>query len=324
MTKSVGCSEPGKTPEKAGAYLMVNTYMVTKVTSFMFLTGMGGNVLAAEFMSQMSGVTLDWMTWAKALVVPGLVLLLITPYICYLLEKPTVTTVDNKAIAQAGLRELGPMSMKEKVLVGVFVLALLGWCLPSVIEQVAGIKVKVDATAVAVGAMVALLLSDVLTWDDMAKNKGGWKTLIWFGGIIGLSSALTKLKFFDWVGKMMQANLSFGDNAAVALWVLIVVSVVVRYIFASATAYIVALIPVLLMLGKVAGINPMILCLQLAAANSFGGALTHYGGPAAPIIFGAGYNETKKWWIVGGVFAVVCVVVMMVLGPVWWKMIGLV
>ena len=317
-------SEPGKTPEKAGAYLAVNTYMVTKVTSFMFLTGMGGNALAAAFMGDIAGVRLDWMTWAKGLVAPGLLLLLITPYLVYLLEKPTVKHVDNKKIAAEGLAALGPITTKEKLLLTIFVLALCGWALPSLLQQLLGVKIKIDETAVAVGAMAGLLLTGVLTWDDLLKSKGGWNTLVWFGGIIGLSSALTKLKFFEWLGKVMQANINFGDNATIALWILVFVSVIVRYLFASGSAYIAALIPVLLMLGKVAGVNPVAMCLALAAANSYGGALTHYGGAAAPVIFGAGYNTTQKWWLVGGVFAAVCYVVLMTAGMAWWKMVGLI
>jgi hypothetical protein len=33
-------------------------------------------------------------------------------------------------------------------------------------------------------------LLKIVTWDDVIKNKGGWNTLIWYGGIIGLSSLL--------------------------------------------------------------------------------------------------------------------------------------
>ncbi len=317
-------SEPGKTPEKAGAYLALNTYMATKVTSFMFLTAMAGNALGAAFMTDIVGVTLDWMTWTKGLFVPGLLLLAVTPYFVYVLEKPEIKHVDNKKIASEGLAELGPMKAKEKILLAIFVLALCGWAVPSLLDQLLGIKIKINETAVAVGAMAALLLTNTLTWDDMLKNKGAWNSLTWFGGIIGLSGALSKLKFFEWLGKVMQANINFGDNAMIALWILVFVSVIVRYLFASGSAFIAALMPVLLMLGKVANVDPMSMCLALAASNSYGGCLTHYGGAAAPIIFGAGYNTTKKWWIVGGLFGLLCYLVMMTVGVAWWKMIGLI
>lgn len=323
VAKALG-SEPGETAKKAGSYLMSNTYMVTKVTSFMFATAMAPNLLAADFMNKILGVTLDWGTWAMAMIVPGLIMLIIVPAIGYYMDKPTLTTIDNKKIAAEGLAELGEMKGSEKILVGIFIMALLGWAMPSILSQGFGIKFALDATAVAIVAMVLCFILGVIDWEDMLASKGAWNTYIWFGGIIGMSSALSKMKFFDWLAKVMGQNIDFGNNALMALILVGFLSVAVRYLFASGSAYVVAMLPVFLTVGKVAGVDPMALALVLAATNAYGGALTHYGGAAAPIIFGAGYNEVKTWWIVGGVVAIVCFVLTVTVGYAWWGMIGLV
>ena len=257
------------------------------------------------------------------MVIPGLVLLAIMPYLVYKMVTPEMKELDNKAIAAEGLAKLGPMKQSEKSLIIVFILALLGWSMPAVLEQGFGIKVALNSTAVAIAAMALVFLLGVMPWSEMEKAKGGWNTLIWFGGVIGLSGVLSKAKFFEWLAKVMQANLHFGDNTTLSLWIIIFVSVIIRYLFASGSAYIVAMLPVFITVGKVAGIQPMTLALALAASNSYGGALTQYGGAAAPIIFGAGYNDTKRWWITGGVVAIVCYLVMMTIGLAWWKIVGL-
>ena len=322
-------SQPGDTAKKVGSYLMVNTYMVTKVTSFMFVTAMAPNALAGDYMKKIMDVSLDWMFWAKALVVPGFLLLLIIPLVVYLMDPPELKKVDNKKIAEDGLRELGPMSTKEKFLVSLFVLALLGWMMPSVLKEFFGItrfmgvKIAMDATSVAVGIMALTFITGVMSWEELLKNKSGWSTLIWFGGIVGLSDVLTKMKFFTWLAVVMKSYMNFGDNATLALWVIVFASVAVRYLFASGTAYVAAMLPVFLTVGMAAGANPMALALALAASNSYGGALTHYGGAAAPIIFGAGYNTTKSWWTIGGVVAIISFVFMMTIGVGWWKLLGL-
>lgn len=321
-------SEPGPTARRVGSFLMVNTYMVTKVTSFMFLTAMAPNGLAGTYMKNILKVDLDWMFWFKGLFVPGFLLLLIIPLVVYFMSKPELKKVDNKKISSEGLKELGPMSMREKFLVVLFVLALLGWMMPSVLKEFFGIttmfgtKIAIDPTSVAVVIMAATFLSGVLSWDDMLKNKGGWGTLIWFGGIIGLSDVLTKLKFFEWLAKSMESYMNFGDHETLALWVIVFASVAVRYLFASGSAYVAAMLPVFLTVGIAAGAHPVALAFALAASNSYGGALTHYGGAAAPIIFGAGYNDTKSWWIIGGVVALICYLFMMTVGVAWWKLIG--
>ncbi|MBP7248830.1 MAG: DASS family sodium-coupled anion symporter, partial [Negativicutes bacterium] len=245
-------SQPGDTAKKVGSYLMVNTYMVTKVTSFMFVTAMAPNALAGDYMKKIMDVSLDWMFWAKALVVPGFLLLLIIPLVVYLMDPPELKKVDNKKIAEDGLRELGPMSTKEKFLVALFILALLGWMMPSVLKEFFGItkfmgvKIAMNATSVAVGIMALTFITGVMSWDELLKNKSGWSTLIWFGGIVGLSDVLTKMKFFSWLAVVMKSYMNFGDNATLALWVIVFASVAVRYLFASGTAYVAAMLPVFL------------------------------------------------------------------------------
>ena len=245
------------------------------------------------------------------------------------MDPPELKKVDNKKIAEDGLRELGPMSTKEKFLVALFILALLGWIMHSVLKEFfgmtkfMGVKIAMNATSVAVGIMALTFITGVMSWDELLKNKSGWSTLIWFGGIVGLSDVLTKMKFFSWLAVVMKSYMNFGDNATLALWVIVFASVAVRYLFASGTAYVAAMLPVFLTVGMAAGANPMALALALAASNSYGGALTHYGGAAAPIIFGAGYNTTKSWWTIGGVVGIISFVFMMTIGVGWWKLLGL-
>ncbi len=323
VAKTLG-SEPGETADKAGAYLLSNVYMVTKVTSFIFLTAMAPNLLAAEYMSKILGVNFTWATWAAAMIVPGVAILAFTPLLGYFIYRPTLKKINNTEIAYKGLAEMGPMKFTEKALLVIFIGALLGWAVPSIALSLFGFKIVLDATSVALVAMVACFLTGVLTWPDMLASKGAWNTLLWFGGIIGMSSALSKAKFFEWLAKFMQANIHFGDNPMVALLVVGVLSIAVRYLFASGTAYIVAMLPVFLTVGKVAGIDPMSLALVLAATNSYGGATTHYGGAAGPIVFGEGYNDVKRWWINGGILAVLAFIVTITIGIAWWKMIGLI
>jgi len=155
-------------------------------------------------------------------------------------------------------------------------------------------QLHIDASTVALCVMAAALVINVVSWDDVLKNKGGWNTLIWYGGIIGLSSTLTKAGFFAWLADTLQANLNFGDHNTLALLAILFLSVAIRYLFASGGAYVAAMVPVFATVGAVAGANPMLLALGLLFSNAYGGAMTHYGGAAAPIIFGAGYNDTKS------------------------------
>ncbi|WP_145494678.1 anion permease [Yersinia massiliensis] len=323
VVKALG-SEPGETAKKAGSYLMSNIYFVMKVSSFIFITAMAPNLLVAEFANSILDVHLDWGVWALAMIVPGVLLLLIVPAVGYWLDKPEITKVDNERIASEGLKELGRMTRKEKILVGIFITALLGWALPSILSQVFGITFKIEATAIAIVAMILCVLSGVIKWDDFLNTKGAWNTLLWFGGIIGLASALNKAKVFDWLAELIQDKIDFGHYPFIVLTVIGFVSIAIRYFFASASSFTIAMLPVFFTVGKVAGADPMALALLLATTNSYGGSLTHYGGGAAPIIFGAGYSDVKQWWISGAVIAMVCFIITITIGYAWWSFIGLV
>ena len=314
IAEAVG-SYPGETAKKAGAYLLQNGYFATKVTSFLFATAMAPNYLALDFITKLTGVSLNWAQWAAAMFVPGFIMLMLIPLIGYMYERPSVKDIDNKKIAADGLAELGPMKASEKGLIVIALLAITGWILPT-------FGIKIDATAVAIVAMIATFVCGIISWDDLLKTKAAWNTLIWFGGILGLSSALTKGKFFEWLAKFLEAHMNFGLDPFMMLILISIISVVVRYFFASGTAYISAMLPVFLIVGINAGIDPTLLAFIMIGTNAYGGSVTHYGAAPGPIIFSAGYNNVKDWWTVGLISAVVCLVLNYVIGIPWWKIAG--
>ena len=314
IAEAVG-SYPGETAKKAGAYLLQNGYFATKVTSFLFATAMAPNYLALDFITKLTGVSLNWAQWAAAMFVPGFIMLMLIPLIGYMYERPSVKDIDNKKIAADGLAELGPMKASEKGLIVIALLAITGWILPT-------FDIKIDATAVAIVAMIATFVCGIISWDDLLKTKAAWNTLIWFGGILGLSSALTKGKFFEWLAKYLEAHMNFGLDPFMLLILISIISVVVRYFFASGTAYISAMLPVFLIVGINAGIDPTLLAFIMIGTNAYGGSVTHYGAAPGPIIFSAGYNNVKDWWTVGLISAVVCLVLNYVIGIPWWKITG--
>lgn len=303
-------STPNESPCKAGRYLMVNVYMVTKTTSYMFLTGFAGNALALQLISDIFHIQISWVGWALAGVPVGLLMLAVIPWIGYKITRPELKKLDNVQIATAGLNELGPISGKEKGLIVVFISALLGW----IFSRYLGF----NESSVAVIAMVGALVFNIICWNDVLQNRGGWNTLIWYGGIIGLSATLSKEGFFKWLAAFMSDHLDFLDGGNSTIMMIVFLSIVVRYLFASGGAYVAAMVPVFATVGLVTGTAPVLLALAILFSNSYGGCITHYGGAAGPIIFAAGYNDIKSWWIVGTIVALLTFIVHMVVGIPWW------
>lgn len=310
-------SEPGATGRKFGSFLTLMLYQVSLSTGLVFLTGMAPNVLVANFAQKILGTDLSWWTWAKAAAVPGMIALFLAPIIVYKLYPPELKAIPNaKEIASKGLQEMGPMTIKEKILAVLFVLAILAWSTSSI--------TKFDATAIAIAFVSACLLFGIVRWESVLAEKGAWNTLIWYGGIIGLADGLAKAGFFSWMAKAIEKSVSLSGYSDFAiLGTLLVISLVVRYLFASTAAYVTSFIPVLYTIGLVAKAPLMPLALLIAFSSGFGSLLTHYGGALGPVLFGTGYVEQKTWWKVGTVVVIMNCLVYMFIGLPYWKLLGL-
>lgn len=305
-------SEPDKSPRRVGHYLLLNTYMVVKTTGYITLTGMAPNAVALELMTPILHIEVNWTQWFIAACVPGFIALLLMPFVVYVLYKPELKEVDNKEIARKGLEEMGPMKTKEKVLAVLFISAILGWIFSGVLH--------ISEFTVAIAAMALIILTSVLSWDDILKNKGGWTTLTWYGGLLGIAATLRQANFFEWLSATMSTLIPANENSPLMITVFILIlSVAVRYLFASGAAYVASMVPVFSAVGIAAGADPLFLALGLLFSNSYGSMVTHYGSAPAAVIYGLGYHDLKSFWIAGGVCAVITLLIHVTIGFGWWS-----
>lgn len=312
------------TQNRIAKYLSLVNYHSNPITSAMFITATAPNPLVVDLISKATGaeISLSWTTWAVAMFLPGLLCILLMPLVIFWLTKPELTqTPDAKQFAHDNLAKLGKLKKDEKIMLAVFGLMLLLWAnIPAVLL---GDVFKVDATAVAFLGLSALLLTGVLTWEDVLKEKSAWDTILWFGALVMMATFLNKLGLIAWfsdVIKTMIANAGVGWVGAMAILTLIYVYA--HYFFASTTAHITAMLAAFYTVGISLGAPPMLFALILAASSSLMMTLTHYATGTAPVIFGSGYSTLGEWWKVGFVMSVVNLVVWIGVGLVWWKILG--
>ncbi len=309
-------SEPGPTARRIGSYLALLTYAATSTTSYAFLTAFAPNLLLVKLAGDILGTPLEWMTWCKAALVPSLIMLLLTPWLLYKLYPPELKTLDNKKVAKDGLDQMGPMKASEKKLVFFFILAILGWMF--------GSALKLNATAIAIAVVALCLVCRVVTWAQIASDKGAWTTLAWYGGIIGLANSLAKAGFFKWLADFFKSQIDLSAYSSVTVIViLLLLSIVVRYLFASGGAYTLSMIPVFFTIGLAAKVPFTPLILVMACSLSYASLLTHYGSAPGPVIFGAGYVDQKTWWSIGTILMFVHLFVNTVIAFPYWMFLGL-
>ncbi|GIT67934.1 MAG: hypothetical protein Ct9H300mP25_14060 [Acidobacteriota bacterium] len=79
---SLGSDSAQGTQGRIAGFLTFTAYQSVVVTSAMFLTAMAANPLAAELAGQ-QGIEITWVRWAVAASVPGLLSLLVVPFLIY-------------------------------------------------------------------------------------------------------------------------------------------------------------------------------------------------------------------------------------------------
>ena len=308
-------SEPGPTAKRIGSFLILIGFHATYIGSAMFLTGMAANPLIADFAMKIAHVELTWVRWALAASVPGLISLLIVPYVLYKLNPPEIrNTEEARKMAIGELSRMGPMSRNERWLVAILILVMAGW----ITSKWHGIS----NTFVALTGLCLILLAKVISWDDLLAESRAWDALIWFAPLLMMADALQEFG----VIKILSTSAFRGMHGLpwlFAVGLLALIYLYIHYGFASMTAHVTALYPAFLTAAVATGAPPLMAALPLAFFSNLNAGITHYGTGSAPVYFGAGYVSQGDWWRLGFIVSLINIVVWLGIGPLWWKLIGM-
>lgn len=309
----------GSTPEKhtqrwIGSFLILTAYYCSLISSALFVTAMAANPLIVGIL-QDSGVNVGWTQWFLAASLPAFLSILIIPLLVYVLYPPKIKeTPDARKIALRHLEEMGPMSLYEKVTLGIFILLILLWIFG---EQFFGI----ESTTVALIGVSLLILTNILNWNDIKQEHEAWDALIWFSTLLMMATFLNEFGLIKWIAGHIQSML--GDLTWHYAWpLLVLIYFYSHYLFASNTAHVTSIFGAFFSVGLALGTPPYLMGFSLAFISSLFACLTHYGTGSAPILFGSEYVDLKTWWRMGALVSVVFLLIWVGIGSLWWKFLG--
>src|SRR5512134_2485471 len=299
---------------RIGGYLMWTAIAVTCVTSSMFITALAPNLLAIELINKTAKVTFSWTEWFVAFAPVGLVLLLAVPLLTYVLYPPTVKSGNEVPAWAAGeLKQMGGLTKREIGLAALVLLALALWIFGGSF---------INATTVAIGVIALMVIGRVVTWDDILANKAAWNTLVWFGTLVALADGLARVGFVKWFAETVGAQMT-GVSPTAAMLALVAVFFFTHYLFASITAHVTAMLPVMLAVGLGIPEMPMeTFALLLALTLGIMGILTPYATGPSPVYYGSGYIPSKDYWRLGLIFGVIFFAALLLIGLPWLAIIG--
>ncbi len=308
-------SRPGPSARRLGAFLMTTVYQCNVVVCAMFLTGQASNPIIAKFAKEVTGIEITYARWVTAAIVPALVSLFLVPLLIYRVFPPEVKhTPAASEFASQELKRMGRTKWSEWVMLAVFALVAVLWMTP----KFNGLHY---ATVALVGISV-LLLSGVLSWEDLINERSAWSVFIWYGGLIRMAEALGQTGITKRFAES-AAQLTLGWKWWLALAVLLLIYFYAHYGFASITAHATAMYTPFLIVILASGAPPYLAVLSLAYFSNLGASLTHYGTTPAPIYFGAGYTTQRTWWLIGLITSFTTIAIWSLIGFMWWKVLGL-
>jgi DASS family divalent anion:Na+ symporter len=217
-------------------------------------------------------------------------------------------------MGHAKLNELGPMKRSEWILLGVFFLLLTLW--------IFGRQFGMHSATAALTGLAVLVLTGVLTWEDVLNEKGAWNTLVWFAALVMMAAFLGKLGLIAWFSASVESMIS-GTDWMSAFLVLSLVYFYSHYFLASNTAHITSMYAPFLAVAIAVGTPPMLAALVLAFFSNLFSSMTHYGTGPAPVFFGTNYVDMGTWWKIGFILSLVNIAVWLGIGGAWWKLLGL-
>ena len=214
--------------------------------------------------------------------------------------------------AGAQIKAMGPMSVDEKILAAVFVSVCGLW--------MTGSWHKIDVTVTALVGCAALLITGVLSWEDVRSERTAWDMFVWYGGLLTLGEMLNRTgvpaAFTTWIGSSLTGIPWFG-----VLLVTLVIYFYTHYAFATVTVHVMAMFAPYVSLVIGLGAPPKLAVYAFACLAALPAGLTHYGTTTAPMFIN-GYVSVKDWWRVGLICSFVNLAVWLTVGFGWWKLLG--
>lgn len=307
-------SLPGETAGKLGSFLMIAIYQAVCITSGMWMTGQVSNFLARD-MALQAGYEITPFSWIRASIVPGLLSLIVVPWIAMKLNPPELKhTPEASNFAAGELKAMGPLRRPEWILLAVFATVVYFW----IRSRDYGIDVAVPALL----GVMALMLTGVLEWDDIRGEKGGWGVFIWYGGLLRLAQGLNDAGVTKVFATSVAAALG-GHGWPMLFALTILIYFYAHYAFASITAHVVSMFPAFLAVLLAAGAPIGLTVFTFIFLGNISACLTHYGTTPAPIFYAQNYVPLKMWWKIGAVASVANLIIWTTAGFGWWKLLGI-
>jgi sodium-dependent dicarboxylate transporter 2/3/5 len=256
------------------------------------IIGTPPNVAYASFISKEYGVDISFAGWV-VVCLPVSLLLFFALYgvLIWMFPSRIDSSEDMKVLIRDELKALGPMTVPEKRVLGIFLTTAFLWITRDLINQLN--IVRLDDNMIAVfGALLMFVIPSgnsfranerLLVWSDTSKMA--WGILLLFGGGITLAAALEKAGIIASLGQWLAGFT--GSSILVLIAVIAVMSIFISEVMSN-VAQVIVFAPVVTGIAVAIGADPLLLGMPMTLAASCA-SMMPMGTPPNAIVFSTGH-----------------------------------
>jgi sodium-dependent dicarboxylate transporter 2/3/5 len=289
-------------------FMMLSVAFACSAGGMGTLVGGGRNMVSAAFLKEFTGMELTFFDWMKFAFPAALVTVPLAVGTLYLVYRP-----DRRFKLPKFNEKMGPWTALEKKTAAILVLAFGMW----LTKGIHGLDYSIPGIL----AIAALILAGVLEWEDIHKHLEWGTVLFIFGGGISLGlgmDASGAARYF--------ANLFFPLFEGSGWLVMFIGVAVFGAVVTNAMANVAAaalILPIVIPLAQLEGVDPRVLALCLGMATSFA-LLLVIGCPPNAIAYSYRQFKSSDLTKAGLVATPILLTALILVCAIWWKILGLV
>ncbi len=302
--------------------LILTTVQAVSIWNVGIKTAAAQNMVAVGFLQRAFGVDITWLDWFIA-AAPFSVLMSIGLYfiMMYMMPPEHETIPGGKESVQKALKEIGPMTGREKRLLFLSLLLVFCWATEGVLHSF-------DSPTLTVIAVALLFLPGVGVMKWKEANAGyPWGTIVLFGIGISLGTALLSTGAAPWLAKFVVVQFGLDGLGPLVIFAILGLFLIIVHLgFASATALASAMIPIVIaVLGQVdtVGMNAFGMTILLQFVVSFGFILP-VNSPQGMVAHGTGAFEVRDFIRTGIVLTVLAYLLTLLFAATYWRWLGMI
>src|SRR6476646_4607521 len=274
---------------------------------------------------KIAGVDVGWSQWFIGFAPLGILLLILVPLLSYVVCRPEVKeSPEIVEWSSSELAAMGPPSRSEWVMAVLVLLAMFLWICgsnPAISLPLLGSNF-INPTMVVFVVISLMLLTNVIDFDDIVRERAAWEVFFYFTSLLTLSSGLNEIGFIKWVTEGYAKPLA-GLSPMVGMILLVSFFFWVHYFFSSITSHTAAVLPVVLAVGtSIPGLSVSTLMLLCVYSLGLMGVISPYATGPAPMYFGSGYIGKRDFWKFGLIFGVIYFAGLILIVLPWLQLIG--